>query len=207
MDANDLFCSGDFQLSVDRKIDVPASGYDRLASPVSALALITTIDREGRINAAPVATCVRNHHHPTCFEFTMDVEKHTVDNVKATGEFVVNMVPFERTTLEKVQVTALAFLRGVNELEAAQLTAIPSRLVRPPRVDECRSHFECVVEWTKEWFETRITIVGRVVAASVNRDCIDEDGFVIHERLEPAQYAGLAYDGRYLANDLALTVG
>ena len=103
MGGNDLCRYADVQCSVDRKIDVPASGYDRLASPVSALALITTVDRQGRINAAPVATCLRNNHHPTCFEFTMNVGKHTVENVKATGEFVVNMVPFERMTLEKVQ--------------------------------------------------------------------------------------------------------
>src|SRR5689334_2717918 len=105
MGRNDLCDDAVVQFSVNRKIDVPAAGYDRLASPVSALALITTVDGEGRINAAPVATCLRNNHHPTCFEFTMNIEKHTVQNVKATGEFVVNMVPFERTTLEKVQIT------------------------------------------------------------------------------------------------------
>jgi flavin reductase (DIM6/NTAB) family NADH-FMN oxidoreductase RutF len=207
MDWTDRRGAANAQVFIDCKIDVPDSGYDRLASPVSALALITTIDRKGRINAAPVATCLRNNHHPTCFEFTMDTRKHTVRNIQDTREFVVNIVPFERTTLEKVQVTALPFPLGVNELQAAELTAIPSRVVQPPRVGECRSHFECVVEWTKEWFETRITIVGRVVAASVNRDCLDQRGFVIHERLMPAQYAGLAYDGRYLANDLALVVG
>lgn len=207
MNAKNLRRYSDVQLFVDRKIDVPASGYDRLASPVSALALITTVDSDGRINAAPVATCLRNNHHPTCFEFTMDSKKHTVRNALATGEFVVNMVPFEPVTLKKVQVTALPFADGVNELDAAQLTAIPGRILRAPRVGECRSHFECAVEWTKEWFETRVTIVGRVIAASVNRDCVDQGGFVIHERLMPVQYAGQAYDGRYLANDLALVVG
>lgn len=195
------------QAFLAEKIDIPDQGYDRLASPVAPLALITTVDTQGRINAAPVATCLRNNHNPACFEFTMDAGKHTVRNVLMTGEFVVNVVPFDQAILEKVQITALPFAEGVNELEAAELTAISSRLVRPPRVGECRSHFECMIEWTKEWFETRITIVGRVVAASANRDCVDDSGFVIHERLMPAQYAGLAYDGRYLANDLALTVG
>jgi flavin reductase (DIM6/NTAB) family NADH-FMN oxidoreductase RutF len=130
----------------------------------------------------------------------MDTKRHTAQNIQATGEFVVNVVPFDREILEKVQITALSFPKGVNELEAAQLTAIPARIVRPPRIGECRSHFECVVEWTKQWLETRLTIVGRVVAASVDRDCLDEQGFVIHDRLLPAQYAGAAYNGKYLGN-------
>ena len=159
------------------------------------------------IKAAPVATCLRNNHKPTCFEFTMDTKRHTAQNIADTGEFVVNVVPFDRAILERVQITAMPFPKGVCELEPAQLTAIPSRIVRPPRVGECRSHFECVVEWTKLWFETRLTIVGRVVAASVNRDCLDPQGFVIHDRLMPAQYAGAAYNGKYLGNPQAMDVG
>ena len=194
------------QRFADNKIDVPPTGYDRLASPVSTVVVITTVDEEGRVNAAPVATCLRNNHEPTCFEFTMDTKRHTAQNVLATGQFVVNMVPFERAVLEKVQTTALSFPKGVNELEVAQLTAIPSRVVQPPRIGECRSHFECIVEWTKQWFETRLTIVGRVVAASVDRDCLDEKGFVIYEKLMPALYAGQAYNGKYLGNFQSMDV-
>jgi flavin reductase (DIM6/NTAB) family NADH-FMN oxidoreductase RutF len=75
-------------------------------------------------------------------------------------------------------VTALPLRNGVNELEVAQLTAIPSKIVKPPRIGECLSDFECKVEWTKQWLGSRLTIVGRVVAASVNRDCIDAQGWL-----------------------------
>lgn len=186
------------KLFTDRKVDVPESGYDRLGSPVASVVMITTVDELGRVNAAPVATCLRNNHVPTCFEFTMDTKRHTAQNVLATKEFVVNVVPFERSILERVHVTAMPFPKGVNELEVAGLTGIPSKVVKAPRVGECRSHFECTLEWTKQWFETRLTIVGRVVAASVDRDCIDEQGYVIHDKLMPAQYAGQAYNGKYL---------
>jgi flavin reductase (DIM6/NTAB) family NADH-FMN oxidoreductase RutF len=186
------------QSFLDRKIDVPESGYDRLGSPVASVVVITTVDEEGRVNAAPVATCLRNNHVPTCFEFTMDTRRHTAQNVLATKQFVVNVVPFDRNILERVQVTAMSFPKGVNELDIAGLTAIPSGVVRAPRIGECRSHFECELEWTKQWFETRLTIVGRVVAASVDRDCIDEKGYILHDKLMPTQYAGQAYNGRYL---------
>jgi flavin reductase (DIM6/NTAB) family NADH-FMN oxidoreductase RutF len=183
---------------MDRKIDVAESHYDRLGSPVASVVVITTVDAQGRINAAPVATCLRNNHAPTCFEFTMDMYRHTAKNILETHEFVVNVVPFDREVLERIQIAAMPFPAGVNELDVAGLTAIASRMVKAPRIGECRSHFECKLEWTKQWFETRLTIVGRVVAASVNRDCVDANGFIIHDKLMPAQYCGQAYNGKYL---------
>jgi len=135
------------QAFLNRKIDV-SRGALRSAwrRRLRRLRLITTIDSLGRVNAAPVATCLRNNHHPTCYEFTMDARKHTSENIRSTAEFVVNVVPFDRAVLEKMQVTALPFPKGVNELEVAQLTAIPSKVVKPPRIGECLSHFECKVE-------------------------------------------------------------
>ena len=176
------------------KVDVPEKNYDKLASPVGTLVMITTVDREGRINGASFATCFRNNHIPTCYEFSVDMHKDTAANVLATGEFTVNIPPFDRSVLEKVCILGLPFAPGVNELEKAGLTAIPSRVVKPPRIAECGSHFECRVEWTKQWLETRLTVVGRVVAASVNRDCIDSEGYVIHDKLRPAHYCGHAYN-------------
>jgi flavin reductase (DIM6/NTAB) family NADH-FMN oxidoreductase RutF len=186
------------QSLADRKVFVPEEWFDRLASPVSSLALITTVDSLGRVNAAPVATCLRNSHVPTCFEFTMDTRKHTTENVLAVPEFVVNIAPFNRAILEKVQIAALSFPAGVNELDMAGLTALPSRIVAPPRVGECVCHFECRIEWTKLWLETRMTIVGRVVAASVDRECIDADGYVVHEKMQTAQHCGAAYGAKFL---------
>jgi len=178
---------------LDLKVDVPEKHYDRLASPVATLVMITTVDAAGRVNAASFATCLRNNHIPCCYEFSVDMHKDTAANVLATGEFVVNIPSFDRDILEKVMVVGLPFAPGVNELEKAKLTAIPSKVVKPPRIAECKSHFECKVEWTRQWLETRLTVVGRVVAASVNRDCIDAEGYVIHDKLRPAHYCGHAY--------------
>jgi hypothetical protein len=65
------------------------------------------------------------------------------------------------------------------------------------------------VEWTKEWLGTRLTIVGRVVAASVDRDCIDDHGLVVHERLRTAQHCGQAYGAKFIGGqevmDIAMT--
>jgi Conserved protein/domain typically associated with flavoprotein oxygenases, DIM6/NTAB family len=173
------------------KVDVPSEHWDRLYSPVACAVMITTVDKQGRVNAASFATCVRQNHEPTCISFTVEIDKDTYHNVIATEEFVVNIPSFDREILEKVRVVGLPFPRGVNELEKAGLTAIPARALKPPRIAECKAHYECKVIWTKEWLH-RLTVMGQVVAGSVDEDCIDENGYAILDKLKPTHYCGRA---------------
>jgi hypothetical protein len=64
--------------------------------------------------------------------FTVGAPKDTCNNVLATGEFVVNVPPFEREILEKVRVCGLEFPTGVNELEKAGLSGMASKLAQTP---------------------------------------------------------------------------
>jgi flavin reductase (DIM6/NTAB) family NADH-FMN oxidoreductase RutF len=181
-----------------KKIDVPAEQWDRLFAPSACLVMITTVDKDGAINAASFGTCVRVCHDPVFIAFTVGAPKDTCNNVLLTGEFVVNVPPFERQILEKVRVAGLEFPPGVNELEKAGLTALPSKVVRPPRIAECRSHFECRVEWTRQWLH-RVMVVGKVVAASVDEGCVDANGFVVWHKLKPAHYCGHEYKNGFVA--------
>jgi len=159
--------------------------------------MITTVDKEGRINAASYGTCVRVCHDPVYIAFTTGATKDTYNNVLATEEFVVNVPSFEREILEKVRVVGLEFPPGVNELEKAGLTSLPSTVVKPPRIAECRSHFECKVEWTKQWLH-RLMVVGKVVAASVDEGYVDEQGYLVWEKLKPAHYCGHEYKTKFV---------
>ena len=181
-----------------RKIDVPSQHWDRLFAPSACLVMITTVDNLGRVNAASFGTCVRVCHDPVYIAFTVGATKDTYENVLATNQFVVNVPPFERKILEKVRVVGLEFPPQVNELEKAGLTAIPSKLVGPPRIAECRSHFECEVEWTKQWLH-RLMVVGKVIAASVDENCVDNNGYIVWEQLKPAHYCGNAYKNGFVA--------
>ena len=66
-----------------RKVDVPAAHWDRLFAPSSCLVMITTVDDEGRINAASYGTCVRVCHDPVYIAFTTGATKDTYKNVLA----------------------------------------------------------------------------------------------------------------------------
>jgi len=181
-----------------KKVDVPSEHWDRLFAPSSCLVMITTADDQGHINAASFGTCTRVCHDPVYIAFTVGATKDTYRNVLATNEFVVNVPSFDREILEKVRVVGLEFPPYVNELEKAGLTAIPSRVLKPPRIAECRSHFECKVEWTKQWLH-RLMVVGKVVAASVDEGCVDRNGYLLWDKLKPAHYCGHEYKSKFVA--------
>jgi flavin reductase (DIM6/NTAB) family NADH-FMN oxidoreductase RutF len=176
------------------KIEQEPKYWDRLFASPGILGIITTIDSGGRVNAAAFGTVARVVHDPVQIAFTTNTTRRdTYENIKQTGEFVVNLPSFERSILEKVCVVGLPFAPGVNELEKAGLTALPSRVVKPPRIKECPRNFECRVVWTKEWLN-RVMIVGNVVAASVDADCVDEQGFVKWDTLKAVTYCGAPYN-------------
>ncbi|HTX64014.1 MAG TPA: flavin reductase family protein [Acidimicrobiales bacterium] len=177
---------------------VPPAHWDRLFAPSSCLATITTVDRSGRVNAASFGTCTRVRHDPVTLAFTVGAGKDTYENVLSTGEFVVNLPAWDRRQLEQVRVTGLDFAPGVDELERAGLRALPALVVGPPRIADFGRHFECVVEWTRQW-EDRLMVVGRVVGASCAPGLVDDDGYLVWEAARPAHYCGWPYENAFVA--------
>ena len=187
-------------------VQQPEKYWDRLFAPGGHAAVITSVDREGRVNAAAYATCVRIVHKPVQIAFTTSQAGDTGRNAQETGQFVVNLPSFDREILEKVRIVGLPFARGVNELDKAGLTALPSTQVAPPRILDCHRHFECEVVWTKEWLN-RVMVVGNVVAASVRADCVDPKGYIIWERIKPVAFCGAPYVDMFAASHETMTVG
>ncbi len=181
-----------------QKVEQPSKFWDRLFAPSSCLAMITTVDAQGRVNAASYGTCTRVNHEPVHIAFTANIDSHNAANVRATGEFVVNLPRFDRQSLEAVRVVGLPFAAGVSELDKAGLTALPSTQVKPPRIAECPRNFECRVLWTKEW-SGRLMVVGEVLVAAVDADCVDPQGYVVWDKVRSAHYCGAPYGGRFVA--------
>lgn len=183
--------------AVANKITVPREQWDAMFAPSSCLVLDTTVSEDGFVNAAPHATAIRVCHDPVSFAVTVNACSHTAANLKATGEWVVNVVPFDETMLGKVRVAGLPFKHEVNELDKAGLTPVPSLEIKPPRIAECKAHFECTVDWLHEW-ENRLMAVGRVVAVSIDEDCYDPAGKIRWDALRPAIFCGFPYDGNFV---------
>lgn len=110
---------------------------------------ISTVNAEGRPNLAPFSFFNAVCANPPAVVFCPMIRgadgktKDTLNNVRATGEFVVNIV--SEDLAEAMNLSSVEAPPEVNEFEYARVTAQPSVTVRPPRVKESRVHFECRV--------------------------------------------------------------
>lgn len=133
------------------------------------LTLITTIDGQGRPNAAPYG-CVMPILRPLdLIAIASALPRDTLRNIRGTREFVVNVVV--PSSFRKSMLCAKPYPPGVNELEEVGLEYVPSREVKPPRMKDSLGWIEARLE--EEISRDRYSLViGRVVCAEINDDYI-----------------------------------
>jgi len=138
-------------MELDLENEYSDRAYPLLASLVTPrpIALVTTLSAAGRVNAAPFSFFnVLGANPPICAFAPGDRDdgapKDTALNVRATHEFVVNLV--DEAMAEAMNQCAASLPFGENELVRAGLTAAPCIAVKPPRIAESPASLECV-EW------------------------------------------------------------
>ena len=108
------------------------------------IALVTTLGRYGP-NAAPFSFFNAIGSDPAMLMFSVGDRsgqtKDTVRNIREIPEFVVHIV--SDAIKDKMNVCSVDYPIGVNELERAGFTALPSVKVRPPRIAEAPVAMEC----------------------------------------------------------------
>ena len=144
------------------------------------IALITSMDEHGGLNAAPFSAFNYFCTDPPIVGIGVTnrtdrafVPKDTARNIRRTGEFVVNVVTED--IAEKMNICAVDFPEGVNELDIAGFTTTASQIVRVPRIAEAHAALECREHTTMEIGRSRI-ILGRVVAIYVEDKYVDPAG-------------------------------
>lgn len=115
------------------------------------IALVSTIDGQGRTNLAPFSFFAGVGSNPLTLLFCPannpdGSEKDSLANAKptsegGTGEFVVNVV--SDAFARKAVAASEPLPRGSSEFDAVGLTTSPSHVVRAPRVAESLVAFEC----------------------------------------------------------------
>ncbi len=152
------------------------------------IALITSMDENGRLNAAPFSAYNYLCTDPPIVGVGVtnrperkDVPKDTARNIRRTGEFVVNVVTED--IAEKMNLCATDFPAEMSEVELAGFTTVASQKVRPPRLAEAHAALECREYATLEIGRSRI-ILGRVVAVYVEDRFVDPEGpYILAEDL------------------------
>jgi flavin reductase (DIM6/NTAB) family NADH-FMN oxidoreductase RutF len=108
---------------------------------------VSTISSEGIRNLAPFSFFTVASADPPIVCFVPIVrtadgkQKDTLRNIKATGEFVVNIVSEDFAA--QMNACSADFPPDVDEFVESGLTPEPSDLVAPPRVKESRVSMEC----------------------------------------------------------------
>ena len=140
------------------------------------IAFVTTVNENGRPNAAPfsffnclsadppiVAIGVENH---------ADMRfKDTGHNIRMTEEFTVNIV--DDAMVAAMNVCAVPFAPGVDELAIAGLTALPGTHVRCPRIAEAPASLECRRYMTLAVGKSREIILGLVLGCFVREGAVN----------------------------------
>ena len=97
------------------------------------IAWVSTLSEKGVPNLAPHSYFNAISSDPLVIHFTSTGVKDTLTNVRATGEFVVNIV--NEDLVEKANFTAANLPPEENEFEWAGLEMTPSTHVKAPRVE------------------------------------------------------------------------
>ena len=141
------------------------------------IAWVSTVAADGVVNLAPHSYFTVASADPPVVQFTSIGRKDSLRNVQASGEFVINVVPWRLR--EAVNFTSIDAPAQVDELQLAGLTAEPSRRVRPPRVAESPAAMECRLLDVRPFGSGPLAgtvVFGQVVHIVVDAEAMAPDG-------------------------------
>jgi flavin reductase (DIM6/NTAB) family NADH-FMN oxidoreductase RutF len=141
------------------------------------IALVSTISAGGAPNLAPFSYFQLGGSNPPSLMISPTLtreggEKDTLANIKATGEFVVNIV--NRAMVEQMNATSARLAPGENEWSLTCFTPEKSLLVRPDRVEQSPVQLECKVFQIVNHGEANY-VIGEVVAFHLEEQYLDGD--------------------------------
>ncbi|MBI1182230.1 MAG: flavin reductase family protein [Alphaproteobacteria bacterium] len=142
------------------------------------IALVTTLSKEGVVNAAPFSFFNAVSAEPPLVVLGLEVtdyapRKDTGDNIRDTGEFVVSLVSEE--IAPQMNLCAMDFPADEDELAETGLTPMPSTVVKAPWIKESPVSFECKRMATMEVGTGNRVVVGEVVYMHIADQFVDQE--------------------------------
>ncbi|MDQ6664052.1 MAG: flavin reductase family protein [Acidobacteriota bacterium] len=163
------------------------------------IAFVSTVSAEGGRNLAPFSFFTAISANPPVICFSPMVRgdssyKDTLNNIRATKEFVVNVVSEDFRA--KMNVCSGEHPPSIDEFELSGLTPVAADLVKPPLVLESRVNMECrlvqIVDVSAKPLGGSI-VIGEVVRFHV-RDELFDNFKIDPDKLRPiGRMGGPAY--------------
>jgi flavin reductase (DIM6/NTAB) family NADH-FMN oxidoreductase RutF len=167
--------------------DVPGNGVYHLLNAAIAprpIAWVSSLAADGTPNIAPHSYTTVLSPNPPIVGFVSVGRKDTLRNVQVSGEFVYHIA--DETLAERLNLTAADFPPDVSEFDWADLTPIPSDLIRTPRVAEAPIAFEATAAQVQQVRDTNsYLITGEIVRIHLAARILTDD------RIDPAKLRAL----------------
>jgi flavin reductase (DIM6/NTAB) family NADH-FMN oxidoreductase RutF len=164
----------------------PADRYALLTGCVvpRPIAFVSSLAKDGTANLAPFSFFNAGGANPLSVVFMPITsgtlrDKDTLRNVRATGEYVIHVVPW--SLREKMNATSAEFPPDVDEFERAGFAKAPSVRVKPWRAEGCPIAMECVLFQVVEHGEGPYHanyVIGEIVYLHVLESLLNEKGRV-----------------------------
>ena len=178
-------------------------GYLLSAVAPRPIAFASTVDAEGNPNLSPFSFFNVFSANPPILVFSParrvrdNSVKHTLENVEATREVVINVVNYDM--VHQASLSSTDYPKGVNEFEKAGFTMLKSDKVKPFRVAESPVQFECkvneIISLGNEGGAGNLVIC-EVVKFHITEEILDENSVIIQEKLDLVSRAGGDYYNR-----------
>ncbi|MDO1501820.1 flavin reductase family protein [Winogradskyella maritima] len=178
-------------------------GYLLSAVAPRPIAFASTIDAEGRPNLSPFSFFNVFSANPPIMIFSParrvrnNTTKHTLENVEAVPEVVINVVNYD--LVHQMSLSSTEYPEGVNEFEKAGLSMLPSDEIKPFRVGEAPVQFECkvnnIIKLGKGGGAGNL-ILCEVVKFHISEEVLNEDESINQEKLDLVSRAGGSYYSR-----------
>ncbi|MFL1010873.1 flavin reductase family protein [Flavisericum labens] len=178
-------------------------GYLLSAVAPRPIAFASTLDANGNPNLSPFSFFNVFSANPPIMVFSParrvrdNTVKHTLQNVEATKEVVINMVNFDM--VHQMSLSSTEYPDGVNEFEKAGFTMLKSDIVKPFRVGESPVQFECtvnnIIKLGTEGGAGNL-IICEVVRLHIDDEFLDENESIDQIKLDLVARAGGSYYSR-----------
>lgn len=151
------------------------------------IALVSTIDNEGRPNLSPFSFFNVFSANPPIAIFSParrvrnNTTKHTLQNAASTKEVVINVVSYP--IVEQTSLSSTEYKEGVNEFIKSGFTPLESIEVKPYRVKESPVQMECLVKEIISLGEEGGA--GNLVVCEIVKMHISENVLNEHHQIDP----------------------
>ncbi|MGW9019394.1 flavin reductase family protein [Priestia megaterium] len=168
------------------------------------IAFVTTMNSEGKTNAAPFSFFNIVSVDPPMFGIAFmrkpgGIQKDTAQNICQTGEFVIHVV--DEKNLDVIHKTSADLPPSQSEIDWIGFNTIPSVRVRPPRIAECKIQIECKLDQVIHFGAspdepTTDFIIGEALMCHIDEEILFGNSKIDTKKLDPvSRLAGMAYGG------------